>query len=137
MKDGLILYIVLDDRLSKSQRLPQAVHAVVELQKLLESDRGIWSTSEGEKSPGDESLERYRRWADSDKTAVCLVAPADMLKDLAERDCTCPAYYRPASFYDEVGRHGQILTAVALAPMTREEVKDTWQHHYLKGLKLA
>lgn len=114
-EERLVLYIVVDGRLSKSQRIPQAVHAAVELQKLAEWKAG-------------NHLETYRRWADSDKTVVCLVARADVLEDLAGRAAA-------AEFFDEVGCHGRIRTAVALPPVARGRLDGVLD--VLRGLRLA
>jgi len=55
------VYVLLDRRLSRSQRIPQAAHAVAEL---------IYEHAEW----------RLRPWIDQDKTLVCLEADMDDLK---------------------------------------------------------
>jgi hypothetical protein len=131
MKDDLVLFIVFDRRLGRGQRIAQGIHAAEELKNYVERN-----ASEHLNTDAPKWLERYRQWSERDKTVVCLVAPPEIMADLAvreffDRDCI------PVPFYDEIPRHGKILTALAFVPIGRKELAGCWQHSYLEGLKLA
>lgn len=91
------LYVIVDDRLSKSQRIPQAAHAVAE-----------FMAAHGRH-------EDVQEWQRRHRTLVCLKADAERMDEI------CGEVLRKSWFADE--DLGDLRTAVAVGPLTREEGK--------------
>lgn len=88
------MYILVNEKLTKSQRIPQASHAVAEY---------VFENSE------DADLED---WIKNDRTMVVLQANEERMKILSYG-------LKSKGFFDE--DLGNMLTAVAFEPMTKKQ----------------
>jgi peptidyl-tRNA hydrolase len=88
------LYIVVDEKLSKSQRIPQASHATAEFMHEYGSDPEVVD------------------WVREDRTMVCLKADSERLADVMNSE------HRTADFVDE--DLADMRTAVAIGPLDRQ-----------------
>jgi hypothetical protein len=88
------LYIVVNERLSKSQRIPQASHATAEFMHEYGDDQEVID------------------WVREDRTMVCLKADSDRLGSVMREK------HRVADFVDE--DLDDMRTAVAVGPLDRD-----------------
>jgi hypothetical protein len=89
------LYLIVDEKLSKSQRIPQSSHATAEFMHKYRNDQEVVD------------------WVLEDRTMVCLKADSERLSNLMlEED------YRRADFVDD--DLDNMRTAVAIGPLDRD-----------------
>ena len=92
------LYIVVDERLNKSQRIPQASHATAEFMHEYGSDPEVVD------------------WVREDRTMVCLKADSERLANVMNSE------HRASDFLEE--DLGDMRTAVAIGPLDRQTGQD-------------
>ena len=105
------MYILLNDRLTKSQRIPQGCHAVAEF--MAEYGQG----------PG------VQDWIKNHRTMVCLQTDLETMKEIVDDIQETKKY---CTFVDDDYPEDFGYTAVAFEPMTREQ-----GNKYFSKLRLA
>ena len=96
-----VLYIVLDERLTKSQRIPQAAHVVAEFMAEYGQDENV------------------QDWLRNHRTMVCLKADSSTMEGLL-------CHRQIAEFIDE--DLDNMRTAITFQPMPREQGDKLFGH---------
>ena len=90
------MYVIVDSSLTKSQRIPQASHAIAEFVYRYSDDKAV------------------RQWVCNDRTLVCLQSDSRILHDYLEQYQGMKAFFIDQDLND-------MLTACAFGPLDAEE----------------
>jgi peptidyl-tRNA hydrolase len=105
------LYILVNDKLTKSQRIPQASHAVAEFMHHHKNDQSVSD------------------WVENHRTMVCLKSTEDFIGNTME---TMLRHKIPYSSWHDEDLVDCEWASIAIGPMTQEV-----GNKYFKELKLA
>ena len=106
------MYVLVNKKLTKSQRIPQASHAVAEFMHLHGNDQNAVD------------------WVRNDKTMVCLAADEEIMEGLMD---TCRRDGKAcSSWVDDDLKHKMWFASATFEPMSREEGRK-----YFSKLSLA
>ncbi len=95
------MYVLVNKKLTKSQRIPQASHAVAEFMHFHGNDQSAID------------------WVQNDKTMVCLAADEETMESIMDKVFYDEKAYRP--WTDEDLKHKMWFASVAFEPMSRED----------------